>query len=114
MKVEFQDEYFEVLLSQDNPGFVPAIGDMVDFDEETWRVKSRTYYPNEDLCVVLLTQGSPTVKQKDEIEGRLKEVKASILALSNRQSVTEGRVRGVREQTASIRKHINQQISKEK
>ncbi len=114
MIVEYEDEDGETLLSVDSPGFIPNVNDNVIIDNEEWRVKSRVFYPDQGGLVISLTQTSiRNSALKEDVEGRLTEVKASILALSARQSTTEKKVRSVNEQTASIRKHINQRITQE-
>ena len=115
MIIVYEDEYGEELLRIDNTILVPSIYDSVIIKEEDWRIKSRAFYPEQNALVISLTQTSTKTNSiKDNTDGRLNEVKASILELANRQQVTEKKVRAVNEQTASIRKHINTQIQKDR
>lgn len=115
MIVVYEDEYGEELLKINDTDLVPDISDSVIINEEEWRVKTKTFYPSQNVLVILLTQNvSRIASVKDSTEGRLNEVKSSILELANKQQVTEKKVRAVREETASIRKHINTQIQKDR
>lgn len=114
MIVVYEDEYGEELLKVTDAGMIPNVGDSVIMEEEDWRVKSRTFYPAQNAVVVSVTQNLVRGEQKSAEDGRLKEVKASILELANKQSATDKKVRAVTEQTVSIRKHINTQIQKDR
>lgn len=116
MIVVYEDDYGEELLKINNPpsATIPRDGDSVIINEEDWRVKSRTFYPSQSAVVISLTQNMVRAAKNPPEDGRLQEVKASILELANKQSATEKKVRTVTEQTATIRKHINTQIQKER
>lgn len=115
MQVRYVDEYGSGLYWGQTAQPIPAsIGDTVVIEDEEYRVKSRTFFPVEDILVVELTQNQVKAKAPDEIDSRLKEMQRAIVDVNNRQVLTEKRVKSLREQSMSIRQHIRRNQPKVK
>jgi hypothetical protein len=114
MQVLYIDEYGEDLyLAEDS--HVPTVSDTITLDEEDWRVKSRTFVPQKNAVIIEVTQGPMKSKISEDIdEGRLNKMQHAILEVSNRQKLTEKRVKSLREQSMSIRQHIRRNTPKPK
>lgn len=114
MKIHYQDEYGESIGVPDASPFLPFNGDTVVIDGEEWYVHSRTFYNGKGV-VVTVTPTAPRVSPTEIVgSDRLIETRSAILAINKRQDASEKKTRSVNEQIASVRKHINQQIQKDK
>lgn len=113
MKIHYQDDYGVNIYSSADNTVLPSVGDDIVFDGEEWKVKSRTFYLNDDAVIVEITQNVARSSAKVGTDGRLNEVKQSIIRLASRQDITDKKVRSSSEQVSSIRKHINTQIQKD-
>jgi hypothetical protein len=116
MNIYFFDEYNTNIYNSTDVEFpvVPVAGDAVNFGQEDWVVKHRIFHYPRGIVIIHLTQelGKPAKVKEDS--GRQNDLRRSILELANKQQATDKKVRAVTEQTAVIRKHINQQIVKER
>jgi hypothetical protein len=114
MKIIYEDEY-GVDLYEGPSTYPAAVGDSVILNEEEYRIKSRTFYPEQDVIVVTVTQTVIRQAQKeDKTNSRLNEMQNAIVAVTKRQDVSEKKGRALREQIGSVRRHINQRIQQEK
>lgn len=109
MKIVYINEYDDevLVLAETNPA-LPFPGDSVTINDEEFIVKSRMLDPKHSIWYISVVDSMITRKKQDNDSGRLNEVKADIIAVSQRQRITEKRVRTVRDQASSMRNNINQ------
>jgi hypothetical protein len=114
MKVKYINEY-DVELFTDMSGWPATKGDSVILADESWTVRGRVFYPEQGTVVVFVAQSELRIKDTTaDDSGRLHEMNRAILALGKRNDLADKKQRLVTEQVSSIRKHINQQIQKDK
>lgn len=114
MKIHYQDEYGEQIGVPDIMPFLPLNGDIVVVDGEDWYVKSRTFYNGKGIVVTVTHAATRTSSAEPAPNDRLGEANSAIIAVNKRQDANEKKTRSLNEQIASVRKHINQQIQKDK
>jgi hypothetical protein len=116
MQIIYQDEYGNGLFwGQTAQPIAPMVGDAVVIEEEEYRVKSKTFFPEKDEVIVEVTQSLVRSKETtDDSSGRLAEMSRAILAVNKRQDASEKKGRMLNEQVVTIRKHINQRIQQER
>jgi hypothetical protein len=115
MQVRYVDEYGSGLFWGQTPQpIAPVIGDTVIIEQEEYRVKSRTFLPEEDVVVIELTQNQVRSAEPNEVGGRLKEMQRAIVEVNKRQELTDKRVKSLREQAMSVRQHIKRNELKPK
>jgi hypothetical protein len=103
MQILYQDEYGEQLYLSES-GYIPAIGDTVNLDDEDWRVRSRTFIPMQSVVVIELTQNMIKSSVKDDDNsGRLAEMQNAIMATNKRQDGQDKKHRLLSEQLVSMR-----------
>lgn len=114
MNVIYEDEYGNELLSIGGECPLSA-GDSVVLGGETYRIQSKTIYPEQhNTIVVSVTQNMVKSKATENPEsGRHNALKNAILATNNRQDVIEKKHKALNEQIVSVKKHVNQQLRKE-
>jgi len=95
--------------------YTASVGDTVVVEDEEYRVKSRMFFPQEDKVIITITQNMLKPRQsEDSGNGRLNEMNNAIIQINKRQDAQEKSNRNLREQVGTVRKHINQQIRKER
>jgi len=110
MQIRYVDEYGVGLYWGQTPQpIAPVIGDTVIIEEEEYRVKSRTFFPEKDVAVVELTQNQVKPKAPDEVGGRLQEMQRAIVDINKRQDSQEKKSRLLREQLVTVRQYIRNQ-----
>lgn len=116
MQIRYVDEYGSGLYwGQTAQPIAPMTGDTIIIEEEEYRVKSRTFFPEKDVVVVEVTQNLVRTKDtEDGTTGRLAEMQRAIVAVNKRQDTSEKKGRMLTEQVVTIRKHINQRIQQER
>ena len=115
MKIHYQDEYGESILTAYNKTGVPRIGETVRIGDEDYRVKNVTWIADFDDVIVEITQN--LVRQRESGNGdsnRLAEMNRAILETNKRQDVQEKKHRLLNEQIVSIRSHINNKTRQER
>jgi septal ring factor EnvC (AmiA/AmiB activator) len=107
MQVRYVDEYGNGLFwGETKQPIAPNVGDTVILEEEEYRVKSRTFLPEEEVVVIELTQNQVRSKAPDEVGDRLKEMQRAIVEVNKRQDSQEKKSRLLREQLVSVRTHL--------
>lgn len=113
MKIYYQDEYGEEIYVG-NSTMMPQANDVINIEDEDWRVVSKTFYPEHNSIVVSITQNQVKSKAPTEDGDRLKEMQRAIVDVNKRQDLQEQRTKNLREQAMSIRQHIRQNQPKPK
>jgi septal ring factor EnvC (AmiA/AmiB activator) len=114
MKIHYEDEYGTKLYWGSEEAFPPMPGDMVVISGEEWIVKHRSFIPEEQTIIVLVTENIARVRHSENSEtGRLREVQNAIVAVNKRQDASDKKSRSLNEQIGSIRKNINQRTQRE-
>lgn len=115
MTIVYQDEYGTGLYwgQSSHPA---SVGDTVIIEDEEYRVKSRTFMPEKDDIIIVLTQGSmrAPVAESTVDAGRLNQVNAAIINTNKRIDATEKKNRALNEQIASVKKNINRRTQQDK
>jgi septal ring factor EnvC (AmiA/AmiB activator) len=109
VKIIYEDEYGEELMTGDSQVFLPLINDVVIINSEEWFVRSRTFDPYQEEIYVTLSENALKQKQEKAVpDDRLNESKSAIVALERKQAETAKKLRLLNEQVISIRTHIRQ------
>jgi hypothetical protein len=114
MKIQYNDEYGEVIYIATVENIVPRVGEAIIYKDEDYRVRNVTWLIEEDLVVVEITQNLVRSVQEDKTEGRLKETKSAIVSLTERVESAERRGRILADQVVRIKTHIRTQERKNK
>jgi hypothetical protein len=115
MKIRYEDEYDQLVFEGITSSNPPAVDCSVVIGDVEWVVRSVTFYPEHDGVVVSLSESMPAEpKQPTSNNARLSEMQRAIVETTNRQNLQDKRVKSLREQTMSIRQHINRNQPKPK
>lgn len=111
MKIKYVDEYGVVVYESESL-FIPVIGDTIVFDDEDYRVKSRTLDPRSGIVMIEMTQNQIKAKASDDNGDRLAEMQRAIVQVNKRQDTQERKAGHLKEQLVSVRSYLRTQREK--
>ncbi len=114
MNIYYLDEEGNTMHALHDVSAIPNSGESVVINNEELFVKDRVFHPQQNAVAITLGLEGPRKKNtpvKDN--GRLTEVKNSIIKLTSRQGATEKKIRAATDQLENVRNHANAQTQKD-
>ena len=114
MTIIYVDDYDEVLHRGSNQS-IPNVGETVTIGDNYWKVKTRSFIPEQDTVVITLTENSFGTTQTESVDtSRLNKLHNAILNTNKRIDKHVADYEQMSEQVLKIKKNINQQITNER
>jgi len=110
MNVYYLDEY-DVELLKINSDLIASVGDTVIIDDEEYRVKARSIYPDKNTIAITLTQNTVRTSQKEDVNSaRLAEVGNAIIKANKRIDEVQKKNTVLTEQVGTLKRNLNAAI----